>query len=154
MLFLEEHFKEEADHVTAMGNTTCIFHKNKGNQRYDSPHSMIPPVSDKEAVRVRAGCASVSLKQSQAFCSPCDLIDLGNEDISPGLSLQRAAYHVRWLFFLHPSLKTEHKPTLGLHSMQAALLCSSSLQGRGMSAASPGNTAARHDSSSEVAAVQ
>lgn len=44
MLFLEEHFKEEADHVTAMGNTICIFHKSRGNQHYDSPHSMIPPV--------------------------------------------------------------------------------------------------------------
>lgn len=44
MLFLEEHSKEEADHVTVMGNITCIFHKNRGNQHYDSPHSMIPPV--------------------------------------------------------------------------------------------------------------
>lgn len=58
MLFLEKHFKEEADHVTAMGNTTYIFHKNKGNQWHDSPHSMIPPALDKEAVKVRTGCAS------------------------------------------------------------------------------------------------
>lgn len=64
MLFLEEHFKEEAGHVTAMGNTTCIFHKNRGNQHYDSLCSLIPPVLDKEAVRVRAGCATVSLRQS------------------------------------------------------------------------------------------
>lgn len=98
MLILEEHFKEEADHVTAMGNTTWIFHKNKGNQHYDSPHSLIPPVSDKEAVRVRAGSASVSLGWSQVFCSPCDLTYLGNEDISPRRSLHSAAYHVRWLF--------------------------------------------------------
>jgi len=43
MLFLEEHFKEEADHVTAMGNTTCIFHENKGNQHYDSPQHDVYP---------------------------------------------------------------------------------------------------------------
>lgn len=67
MLFLEEHFKEETDHLTAVGNTTCIFHKNRGNQHYDSPCSMIPLVLHKEAVKVRAGCASVSLGQSQAF---------------------------------------------------------------------------------------
>lgn len=67
MLFLEEHFKEETDHLTAMGNTTCIFHKNRGNQHYDSLCSMIPPVLHKEAVRVRASCASVSAGQSQAF---------------------------------------------------------------------------------------
>lgn len=40
MLFLEERFKEEADHVTVMDNTTCIFHKNRGNQHYDSSHSI------------------------------------------------------------------------------------------------------------------
>lgn len=44
MFVLEEHSKEEADHVTVMGNTHCNFHKNRGNQHYDSPHSMIPPV--------------------------------------------------------------------------------------------------------------
>lgn len=60
MLFLEEHFKEEAGHITAMGNTTCIFHENKGNHYYDSSRSVIPPVLDKLTVRV--------IGQSQTFC--------------------------------------------------------------------------------------
>lgn len=69
--------------------------------------------------------------------------------IAPQCSLQ-----YKMAFFPAYLLKTGHKPTLRLHSMQAALLHSSSSQGRGRSAASLGSTVARHNSSSKVATVQ
>lgn len=92
MLFLEECFKEEADHVTAMGNTTRIFHKTKEKQCNDSPRSVTPQVSDKGAVRLRADCAAVSLGQSQAACFPRDLIYLGNRVTSLALLLHGATH--------------------------------------------------------------
>lgn len=52
MLFLEEHFKEEADHITAMGNTTSILHKTKEKQ--------LPLILGKGAVIFRTSSTYVS----------------------------------------------------------------------------------------------
>lgn len=67
MLFLEERFKEEAVHITAMGNSTSILRKTKEKQCNDSPHSMLPLILGKGAVMFRTDSLHVSRGQSQAF---------------------------------------------------------------------------------------
>lgn len=129
MLFLEERFKEKAYHVTAMGNTTCIFHKNRGNQCYDSLCSLIPPVLDKEAVRVRADCNCVSWTvTSLLFPLWFDLPRKSRHITRTTTSLCSLA--CKMAFFPTSLLKTGHKPTLKLHHMQTALLHSSPCQPR------------------------
>lgn len=81
MLFLEEHSKEEADHVTAMGNTTCIFHKNRGNQHCDSPHSMIPPAFGQRGSEGQ-GWLCITPLDSHKPLLPLSYDYLGNNEIS------------------------------------------------------------------------
>lgn len=139
MLFLEAHSKEETDHVTAMVNTTCIFHKNRGNQHYDSLHRVIPPVFGQRGSEGQGWlfiCVSwtvTSLLLPLSYDLPRKWWNIPVA-ISPQHSLPP-----KMAFFPVSLLKTGHKPTLRLHNTQAALLCSSPSQGRGVSAASPWN---------------
>lgn len=118
MLFLEEHFKEEADHITAMSNTTSILHKTKEKQ--------LPLILGKGAVMFRADstCLLDNTKTS-------DFPEV-NRVTSLGLTLHSTIHCTRWLF---SSIPVENRAHITL--MLTAPVCSRELRGaalRGSSA--------------------
>lgn len=126
MFFLEEGFKEEADHVTAMGNTICILHKNRGKQLW------VTSLHDTTSLEQRGSegqgsCVSWTVT-SLLLLLWFDLLRTLSH--IPGTTTPHSTAYHKMAFFPPPSWTKGINPTLRLHSMQAAPLHSSSSQGR------------------------